>query len=120
MNDKERTVTVDIIGIPYKVILKDLIEVPIEEEGRDPSYYMGLTFRVDSTIQINSKMPSTSIRRTLIHELTHAYICESGLWALGDEMPTEAVCELMAAYGAEILKKAEEVVKKWQKLGLKF
>lgn len=58
---------------------------------------------------------------TLIHELHHAYVgelCVDVAYLSGDQM--EEVCsDLMARYGSRLLKQAEEIITKYQRLRAK-
>lgn len=69
---------IKIAGVSYKIEEKELS--PLSELEREDSFFqMGWCIKPTSTIQVNSVMSKQKIHQTLIHEMVHALMQESGL-----------------------------------------
>lgn len=76
-------------GIEFKVLMKDTIEDETEENVT----FLGMTYCADAIIEIKKGMNIKNTKRTIIHELVHAYKFAYG-YTLCDE---ESWCDFIAA-----------------------
>lgn len=76
---------IKIAGVNYKIDLKEL--TPLSElERNDCHFQMGWCIEATTTIEVNNAMSKQKIKQTLIHEMVHALMHESGLdCELGNE-----------------------------------
>lgn len=69
--------------------------------------YFGKTLYFEKTIYINANIPEDQKRKTLAHELCHAFLSETQIHYhnKSDELYTEEMlCEFVGHYGESILK----------------
>lgn len=69
-------------------------------------YTIGMTDTEYKTIYINNQLSEALFRKTLIHELTHAWLYSYGI--VLDISTEEFVCDFVAANSDDILSKADE------------
>ena len=92
----------------------------IEEEGESESVYigsskageaccLGITDPARQHIVIHKELPVQQKRRTLVHELTHAFLFSYGLHSGADGFDEEAVCDVVSIYGREIIAAADRI-----------
>lgn len=70
----------------------------------------GTTRYLTQEIQVLDSLSREETRRTLIHELTHAFINSYGFGQV-DEWGTEVVCDFISTYADSIVKMTDEVIK---------
>ena len=69
-------------------------------------YTIGMTDTEYKTIYINNQLSEALFRKTLIHELAHAWLYSYGI--VLDISTEEFVCDFVAANSDDILSKADE------------
>lgn len=90
----------------YKVIFLGSKDERLELENGD--YRCGMTDFVKKEIYINKEMCWDSMRYTILHELSHAYIESYGM--LQVEFTDEVVCDYIGNYMLNILGDYERIV----------
>lgn len=95
---------VRINNLEFEVVLED--EKSDKMNGEDGVIYLGLTeYCPAPIIYLRKGMKTGLMRRTIIHELTHAYIFAYG-YSLDSE---EDFCKFMESKCCDIIEKAEYV-----------
>jgi len=69
----------------------------------------GITYRTKCHIFINNNLPLDLMKRTIAHELTHAYIWSYGLMQF-ENFNEENVCDFMESFGSKIMKQTKKVL----------
>ena len=92
--------------------LDNLFNVDAVSETNDrDGYTLGITSKTQCKIYIDKKLKKDLMYRTIIHELTHAYV-----WSYGFDQYTnfeeENLCDFIESYGQSILSKADWIFKK--------
>lgn len=82
------------------------------KEDSNGRMIFGLCQYGKNIIHIHKDLPIDRMRHTLIHELTHAYIEAYGLYHTSCEND-EGVCDFMGAYGRDIIKEADRILKEY-------
>lgn len=83
----------------------------------DGYYHSGVTDMKEQRIYLQKGLNEQQMWYTVVHELTHAYLQAYGF--LQVEYTDEVIADIMGAYGKNILKDAEKVVKYyWNKCGI--
>jgi len=100
-------ITIQINKLNYHIIMA---------EPYNGGFLVNGTFRVgtceNSTgkIYIQNEQPYEIMRRTIIHELTHAYICAYGHDAR-EEYKSEDLCEFMSVFSDAIIYDTDAILK---------
>lgn len=76
----------------------------------DNVYSIGVCDNNTKTIYINNKLDGKLLDKVILHELTHAFIFESGIYF--DDETEEVICDFMANYGNDVLSIADDVFNK--------
>lgn len=69
----------------------------------------GTTRHLTQEIQVLDSLSREETRRTLIHELTHAFINSHGFGQI-DEWDTEVVCDFISTYADSIVRLADSII----------
>lgn len=89
------------------------------EENNTQEELCGITKKLKLQVFINSEMNDDLVRRTVIHELTHAYI-----WTYGfenfDSFKEEDLCNFIETFSESILKDTEKVMTEYESFKGKF
>lgn len=91
----------------YKVCF---VEDDDERLRNGDDYHVGLCQYVQQEILIANNLSYDRMKRTLIHELTHAFMEAYGFHSHRDDFSSDDICEFMAAYSEEILDSALSVM----------
>lgn len=62
------------------------------------AHYLGVTNYRDLTISLDSSQPEELYRRTVIHELVHAFSFSYGVHLIANDSTEEPVCDFMGAH----------------------
>ena len=91
----------------YNVIEVDKTSIDSDEQG-----YYGCICYLKREIEILDKLPTVQKRRTLMHELMHAFLFEYALPQQNDITYTfERLCEVASTYADDIVKLADKYFK---------
>lgn len=71
----------------------------------------GVCNHYEKKIYLDKELPDDQMRRTVVHELTHAFIT-SYFIERKEHYTEEDLCEFVAIYGEEISNLAKEILKK--------
>lgn len=90
-----------------------IIEVDAKDERlkNSENYSLGVCSYLHQEIYLSNALSKEVKRATLIHELTHAFICACGLLYV-DEWNHETVCEFTSYTNEEIYKITQKYFKK--------
>lgn len=85
--------------------------VPAHDPGLwvDGTARTGTTWSVAQEIYISDELPENQGYRVVLHELTHAFIAATQVHS-PESWEEEAVCELVALYGDEIVAQANKTM----------
>lgn len=108
------------MGLLMRISIKDL-RWEVAEEGESESVYigsarageaccLGITDPARQRIAIHKDLPQQQKRRTLVHELAHAYLFSYGIRS-GAGFDEEAICDFVSIYGREIIAAADMIGK---------
>ena len=76
---------------------------------KDDLSHFGMTHYVDCQIYLANNMSATRFEKTLIHELTHAFIESNGFYAF-ETFDHEQICEFMAGQGNSIISMTDRLI----------
>ena len=104
---------IKIADLTWEVEFEEDLSVLIPEqfEIRDGC---GLTFPTKLLILINSALPEELLFRTIIHELTHAYIWSYG-WDNQEDYTQEDMCNFMETFNIRIYEDARKIYETYHK-----
>jgi len=88
---------------------KTTFNIELVEEF-DTNDILGITLYASQTIKVLKTLSPESIRATLIHELTHAFMYVNGLKDF-ESFNREQLCEFVAWHSEEIIKLATKIMK---------
>ena len=74
----------------------------------------GTTRYLTQEIQVLDSLSKEEKLRTLIHELTHAFMSSYGFGQI-DEWTTEVVCDFISTYADSIVRLADSIIKELEK-----
>lgn len=80
-------------------------------EEFDTNDILGITLYASQTIKVLKTLSPESLRATLIHELTHAFMYVNGLKDF-ETFNREQLCEFMAWHGEEIVNLANKIMER--------
>ena len=86
--------------------IKEVDEVEKNENG----ITLGLTKYVEQEILLLKRMSKEQKQKTLIHELTHAFLWAYGFCSIA-EYPLEIFCDFVGIYAQDIVKIANDYFK---------
>lgn len=75
---------------------EELFKIYNESNREEATYVFGVTIYPEKVIYINKEMNEQQIEETLIHELTHCYIWEYGLYN-APSFNHEMACDLVSS-----------------------
>lgn len=96
----------------------DLVKRYKEDHSENCDYVFGLTDYVTHDIYINNELLYPQKRKTLMHELTHAYLWSVGMCDI-KSFSEEIVCDLVGSCSDLIVEAAEQYFKvsaKWEEI----
>ena len=94
------------------ITIEELETEALQKKGNkldDSSEYLGLFDCREQTIYLDSTLLPIQKRRTLRHELVHAFIFSYGFMNRAQGMDEEGICEFIAVYGSDI----EDIVREY-------
>jgi hypothetical protein len=100
-------ITIRINGIDYNVRLVGIDSANLVVGG---TTRCGAIFYQTGDIYILETLPPPLMRQSIMHELTHAYICAYGFMRY-NKFTDEQLCDFMAAYSGAIVYDAEAILK---------
>ena len=80
-------------------------------EEFDTNDILGITLYASQTIKVLKKLSPESLRATLIHELTHAFMYVNGLKDF-ETFNREQLCEFVAWHGEEIVNLTNKIMER--------
>ena len=111
--------------IMYKVKINDCEYTIIETDNEydisleiNGNYHLGTCDKYKQEIVLLNTIPNEMMKKTLIHELVHAFIDAHGFH--GYSFKEESMCNFIEAYSENIVKIANEYMKKRNKNKLGF
>ena len=115
MPSKERSEmqSLQINGLVYSVEFVDPDSKALYNDGKNT--YIGITYHSTGHICINNQMLPGITRRTVAHEIAHAYMYAYG-FADRKEFTDEDVCEILTAYGEAIFRDTDDIMMVNQKV----
>lgn len=91
---------VSINGLDFSI--EEVRDVGLSEFGRSPEHQcFGLCNYMEQTISLDIGLTDAVKRRTLRHELVHAFMYAYGFSQI-DTFTEEVICEFFGVYGGEI------------------
>lgn len=107
-------------GLKWDIQLADreyLIDRYNHEHEEKCTYAFGVTDYVNHIVYINKELSPQQFKKTLLHELTHAYI-----WSVGmcnyDDFSEENVCDIVSSCLEIIYKIADDFLSKFYEKGV--
>lgn len=101
-------VTVNINELLFTIKEASFEDIRKQGERDDEALLFGICDYISMEILIANTLSVEQKRRTLRHELTHAFVFAYGFLYVSEKMKIESVCEFIGAYGGEI----ERIVQK--------
>lgn len=99
---------ITINGLLYSVDFVEPDHKAIKDDGKHE--YIGITYNSTGHIYIKNDLPAGLLRRTVAHEIAHAYIYAHGFSDI-KRFTDEDLCEFLTAYAEAIFRDTEEVIK---------
>ena len=112
------TCNVVIGNLDWEIILTDDYCEKLYDEGENlkklslSDVAMGMCYKPDCQIFVSKNMSKKNLRRTIMHELTHAVIYTYGSMVSKDSLDEEEICNFMEIHLDEIQKLTDEAFKK--------
>lgn len=107
----EEKIEVGILGYVWKVIFvndksPNLVS-PLKEDC-----YLGVCHNLDYTIYIDKTMNKNTLRQTMLHELTHAYL--GSVLHNEEKYDQEFICNFVGKYADQIVSSANYVIEMYE------
>lgn len=109
MSSKKRSEmqTLKINGLEYSIEFVDPDSKALHDDGTHT--YIGITFHSTGHICINNNLTPGLTRRTVAHEIAHAYMYAHGFSDI-KTFTDEDVCEVLTAYGEAIFRDTDDIM----------
>jgi Zn-dependent peptidase ImmA (M78 family) len=105
-------ITLQINGLEYYVEFVEHDDKGLQNDGVHS--YIGIAYHETGHICISNRMKPALMRRTVAHEITHAYMYAHGFSDIKD-FKDEDVCEILTAFAEAIFRDTDEVMKQYEK-----
>lgn len=103
---------ITINDLKWEVVVKTHDDMPNKPKDAD-NVALGRTYESTLRIYLNKEVDKQVFRKTLIHELTHAYINSYGFTQV--VLDDEVLCDFISTYADSIVRLADSIIETLRK-----
>jgi len=109
-------ITITVNGLEYYFDFVEHDNKGLQNDGKNT--YIGITYHATGHIYISDQPKPALMRRTVAHEISHAYMYAHGFSDI-KSYTDEDVCEILTAYAEAIFRETDEVMKQYNESKVK-